>query len=805
MSSAQSLKNKLKALQCHFTWDLNPRKPRLITLQKILKDISTEEGNFWLGPIYNLQGFIQNQLGSPEEALSSFNQATETFQQQKHADEGPWLMVNFGNLAWLHHLMGEDEKSQDYLSKVDALQKKKEELHPEVCAEKAWTLMKFDKEKKQQAAELFQRAIQMQPDVVEWQSSYAILRAEAFKDNMENMESQVFKILRSAKERDPGNLYVAALYLEARAAKGELIQGEVEMLAKKVLKAAVSAYSGLSLLLRLYRNHKSKDDAVKLAKEALETHPDSRYLKRSVAICLSKKVLSPEYNPESLAIQDVIDLWEEVKEAYHGSSTREDLTLAGLYAKIDIGKADRTVSYGPGQLVSQCKFSQEEAWVKESRRAAGPTVGGGSSTESGLRALQCHFTWDLEASRQSLIYLRYGLKDVGTDEGNFWLGPIYNLQGFIQNQLGSPEEALSSFNQATETFQRQKHADESPWLMVNFGNLAWLHHLMGEDEKSQDYLSKVDALQKKKEELHPEVCAEKAWTLMKFDKEKKQQAAELFQRAIQMQPDVVEWQSSCAILRAQTLEAEIKKLYADRLEELRSAKERDPENLCVAALYLGAQAAAIKQEARELAERVLESPMNNFSGINPLLTLFKKHISADEAVEIVKEALRRNPDSRYTKRSAAKWYTKKIFSERSNPDSTRIDRAISLWEEVIAAYPQSSLKEKIYLADVYAKKDKDKADQIYKELLDQRDLDPAERQMLFCRYAKHLYFSNNEKSSSIEFHLEAAKIPEESKYRRNSIRELEKTLERNEDTEMCEKIKEFFTTLNVQPSEPSQE
>uniref|UniRef100_A0A3Q2PGY7 Uncharacterized protein n=1 Tax=Fundulus heteroclitus TaxID=8078 RepID=A0A3Q2PGY7_FUNHE len=391
-----------------------------------------------------------------------------------------------------------------------------------------------------------------------------------------------------------------------------------------------------------------------------------------------------------------------------------------------------------------------------------------TNLENKLKALQCHFTWELDPRKPRLITLQKILEDVGTDEGNFWLGPIYNLQGFLQNQLGSPEEALSSFNQATETFQRQRHADEGPWLMVNFGNLAWLHHLKGEDEKSQDYLSKVDALQKKKEELHPEVCAEKAWTLMKFDKENMKR----------------QWEEKLPINGKENLRS-----YA--ILRLRSAKERDPENLC--------------QEARELAERVLESPMNNFSGINPLLTLFKKHISADEAVEIVKEALRRNPDSRYTKRSAAKWYTKKIFSERSNPDSTRINRAISLWEEVIAAYPQSSLKEKISLADVYAKKDKDKADQIYKELLDQRDLDPAEKQMLFCRYAKHLYFSNNEKSSSIEFHLEAAKIPEESKYRRNSIRELEKTLERNEDTEMCEKIKEFLTTLNVQPSEPSQE
>uniref|UniRef100_A0A3Q2PUX2 Uncharacterized protein n=1 Tax=Fundulus heteroclitus TaxID=8078 RepID=A0A3Q2PUX2_FUNHE len=291
--------------------------------------------------IYNLQGFIHYKLGSTEEALSSFNQATETFQHQKNTDETPWLTVNCGNLAWLHHLMGEDEKSQHYLSKVDALQKKKEELHPEVCAEKAWTLMRFDEEKKQQAAELFQRAIQMQPDVVEWQSSCAILGAEAFKDNLENMDSEVLEILRSAKERDPDNLYIAALYLEARAAKGELSQGELQMLAEKVLEAPVSSYSGLGPLLRLYRNYKSKDDAVKLAEEALRRQPDSRYLKRSVAICLAKKVLSQEYKPQPPEIMKVIRHWKEVMEAYPKSSVREDLTLAQLYAKVDIEKADR--------------------------------------------------------------------------------------------------------------------------------------------------------------------------------------------------------------------------------------------------------------------------------------------------------------------------------------------------------------------------------------------------------------------------------------------------------------------------------
>ncbi|XP_015254082.1 PREDICTED: interferon-induced protein with tetratricopeptide repeats 2-like [Cyprinodon variegatus] len=423
--------------------------------------------------------------------------------------------------------------------------------------------------------------------------------------------------------------------------------------------------------------------------------------------------------------------------------------------------------------------------------------------ESRLKALQCHFTWNLEANRQNLVYLRYRLQDISTEEGNVWLGHIYNLQGFIQYKLGSSEEALNIFRRATETFQRLKNSDEGPWLMVNFGNLAWLHHLMGEDEKSQDYLSKVEALMREypappEEELYPEVCAEKAWTLMRFDKEKQLQAAELFQRAVRMQPDNVEWQSSLAILSAQRLKEDINKLHSENLERLRAATERDPDNLCVAVLYLEAQAASVKNQARELAERILERPINNYSGFEPLLSLYRKHISVDAAAEIVTEALRRNPNSRYAKRSAAKWLTKNIFSDRGNPDTRIIDKAIRLWEEVIKAYPESSLEEKISLADVHTKVDIKKADQMYSELLDRKDLDPAEKQMLYCRYAKHLYFIKKDSEESIKYHMKAAEIQEQSKYRQKSITELKKVLEKNNDSEICKKIQAFLTSLNIE-------
>uniref|UniRef100_A0A3Q2PGX4 Uncharacterized protein n=1 Tax=Fundulus heteroclitus TaxID=8078 RepID=A0A3Q2PGX4_FUNHE len=424
--------------------------------------------------------------------------------------------------------------------------------------------------------------------------------------------------------------------------------------------------------------------------------------------------------------------------------------------------------------------------------------------EPKLKALQCHFTWDVEPHRSKLLHLRDLMKDISTDMGNFWLGPIYNLLGFLQNQLGSPEEALSSFNQATETFQQQKHADEGPWLTVNFGNLAWLHHLMGEDEKSQHYLSKVDALQKKKEELHPEVCAEKAWTLMKFDKEKKQQAAELFQRAIQMQPDVVEWQSSYAILRAEAFKDNLKKLYTEKLEILRSAKERDPGNLYVAALYLEARAAKgelIQGEVGALAEKLKEMPAGSYSGISPLLRLNIRFKPEDTAEEPADEALRQTQD----RRSAAEVLAKKILFKGYKPDQSEINKAISLWKEVIDADPGFSLQDQITLASIYAKVkvEVEKADRVYKELLKRDNLDPAEKQMLYNRYAKHIYFLRNEKVESIEFHMKAAEIEVESNSRQSSITELEKTLKRK-DPEMCRKIRELLTRLGKQPETKNQ-
>lgn len=420
-----------------------------------------------------------------------------------------------------------------------------------------------------------------------------------------------------------------------------------------------------------------------------------------------------------------------------------------------------------------------------------------SPEESKLEALECHFTWDLNASRSKLCFLRDSLEDIGAEGGSSWLGHIYNLQGFVHYQLGCEEEALRFLSRATEAFRQMRNAvsDDGPWLVVNYSNLAYLHYLLGDQSKSRDYLSKVDSLLNAQEELHPEICAEKAWTLMQFDK--RQLATEYFHRAVRMQPDMVEWQTGRVLGLVEDYKYRMKSLGDDILEKMKIAKEHDPDNLHLAALYLQARAARgqqIEDEARALARRILRKQVSSYGGFEPLLRLFRKYVCMDEAIDLAEEALQRHPESRYMKRCAAICYKRRMFAQKSPHDPKILDRGISLCEDVVALYPESSLKMQISLAEIYAKFNQEKADEIFRELLE-KDLDPKGKQMLFNIYASHLFHIKKQEEESIHYLKKAAMIPTTTYFGQKSIAQLGKIAEKRRHQKSHE-IQEFLQSLH---------
>uniref|UniRef100_A0A3Q3G5A1 Uncharacterized protein n=1 Tax=Labrus bergylta TaxID=56723 RepID=A0A3Q3G5A1_9LABR len=376
-----------------------------------------------------------------------------------------------------------------------------------------------------------------------------------------------------------------------------------------------------------------------------------------------------------------------------------------------------------------------------------------AQSQTTLESLQCHFTWDLDRSRPKLLRLTHKMEDFSKEKGNRWLGHIYNLWGFIQYKLGLNEEANSLFQKATEALNKLRKADEGPWLVVNYGNLAWLHHHLGDQAESQAYLSKDD--------LHPEICAEKAWTLMFFGEDKKL-VVDYYKKAARMQPKMVDWNTSYVIWLKKVKNFSDTRLDPDLLEKMRQAKERDPKNLYLAALYLEQRANKrenIRDEVCELAENVSSNRSNcSNSGMWALLNLYIEHISVDEAVKLAEKVLKEHPDVRYLKKFVALCYRWRIiYKSSSSPEQSMVDRAIALHEELLSLYPHSSLKREIDLATIYAKShhSKAKAEQIFQKLLKNEPAEPEDKQMLYNKYANHLYFNLNDSHRSTQYHMKA--------------------------------------------------
>ncbi|XP_062234717.1 interferon-induced protein with tetratricopeptide repeats 1-like [Platichthys flesus] len=364
--SAQSeitLEGRLGALQCHFTWDLEPGRNKLLRIKDMLQDIGTEEGCKWLGHIYNLQGYIHFQLGSIDEARSFFSRAAEAFRKMRGAEEGPWLVVTYGNRAWLHHHQGEIEESLACLSKVDGLMTEdpsQDELHPEICAEKAWTLMKFSREQKLLAVDYFQRAIRMQPDMVEWQTTHVLALVDMSKQSKTGVEADIMEKLRKAKEQDPENLYLAAIYLLQLANRGQIDQSGARELATKVLRNPVSSYSGIKPLMWFYRSFTSLDEAVALAEKALKLHPEERYLKRCVALSYKWKIWERDSRPSPSLIEKGIRAHEELLSLYPDSSFMKRMDLANFYAKSENPKA-KSEKFFQQLLVEDLEPAEQQA------------------------------------------------------------------------------------------------------------------------------------------------------------------------------------------------------------------------------------------------------------------------------------------------------------------------------------------------------------------------------------------------------------------------------------------------------------
>ncbi|XP_039632174.1 interferon-induced protein with tetratricopeptide repeats 5-like [Polypterus senegalus] len=203
-------------LECYFTWGLEKEAVDLKSLvQRLLDSIQQ--------PIekvrtFNFLAYVKYLQGCNDDALAYLKQA-EDYAKKDHEDEfEKWVLVTYGNYAWLYYHMGDISKAQDFLSQIEDICKNiPSTSHYSaplsiVDGEKGWCYLRFAWKCYKESMVYFQKALDQEPDYLEWNKGYAMALycTESF-DTISMEESLAFKQLKHAMELNPEDARIVVL------------------------------------------------------------------------------------------------------------------------------------------------------------------------------------------------------------------------------------------------------------------------------------------------------------------------------------------------------------------------------------------------------------------------------------------------------------------------------------------------------------------------------------------------------------------------------------------------------------------
>ncbi|XP_078079688.1 interferon-induced protein with tetratricopeptide repeats 5-like [Mustelus asterias] len=354
------LKVKLDQLQCHFTWGPQKENIDLDDLQQRLEDtIQTNVKS--RGRSYNQLAFVNCLQGNCEEAIQNLQEA-EKILRENHEDEfEKRIIVTYGNRAWVNYHMGQLTEAQSYLDKLERICQQFPDasrytaMIPEVYGEKGWSLLKSSSQCYEEAKECFKKALEEDPDNIEWNVGYAIVlsRLEAFSGTPDSYKpTQSMKQFRRVLELDPDHaeaMVLLALKLQQRNQTEEALE-----LVEGALQKSPDLPHVIRYAAKFYRLKRNVEKAVDLLKKGLEITPKSTFLHHQIGLCYRNKLMSLNKNsrskrPSDPAFEQRAELIELCK--YHFKKAFEPRPFTFIRAQLDYARI--------------CSFNEEYPKVEE--------------------------------------------------------------------------------------------------------------------------------------------------------------------------------------------------------------------------------------------------------------------------------------------------------------------------------------------------------------------------------------------------------------------------------------------------------
>lgn len=292
-TEGKHLKAELHKLECHFTWELNKEDLDLTDLLNRLEqhvDFNLG-GKVGLAQTYNSLGYVKYHLGSPQDALVFLQKCVEVTREYREKDCDKWLIVPYGNLAWLQYHMKCFSECESYLEKIRGIAQKFPDsalgLHHEVIGEKAWALFKFSRKYYNQAKECFEKALEQDPMDPQWNCGYAFVLNRIESRHSSAPDSPTIKQLRQAVYTNPDNDELKAILALRLAQSKEYDEGEGLM--EEALEGSPNAPNVIRYVGKFLRAFGSVDRSIALLKRALEKSPTSAFIHHQLGLCYKSK------------------------------------------------------------------------------------------------------------------------------------------------------------------------------------------------------------------------------------------------------------------------------------------------------------------------------------------------------------------------------------------------------------------------------------------------------------------------------------------------------------------------------------
>ncbi|XP_055486600.1 interferon-induced protein with tetratricopeptide repeats 1-like [Leucoraja erinacea] len=404
-----------------------------------------------------------------------------------------------------------------------------------------------------------------------------------------------------------------------------------------------------------------------------------------------------------------------------------------------------------------------------------------------LDQLQCHFTWSPQKETIDLDDMVYRLQDaiIFADK---YQAASYNQLAFVNCLQGNSEEAIQNLKEA-EKILRENHKDAFERnSIITYGNYAWVHYHMGQLDKAQSYLDKLEMICKPLTDgprytaMIPEVYGEKGWSLLSSAAPHYEEAMKCFEKALEEDPNNTDWimGKATVLSRLESFSGTPESREPNQsVNYLQRVLELDPDDSMAMVLL----ALKLKDEANKLVEQALQKRSTDPYVLRYSAKFYREQGTVEKAINLFKQALELTPHSCFIHHQIGICYKIKLenlgnINPRS-PATPQQTELISLCKyhfgKASECRPRSAIRPMLDLAKVYKiDGEYSKAEEIYNNLLKLEDIRPENMQQICFEAGSFKLYQKRSESSAISLFLKGVKIEYDSKDRKKCKKELEK-------------------------------